>query len=104
MAGSATFTTETSRITMNCARQTRIRAAVPPERAGDCTDVSVRALKLVRCSPYQRSIAVNLNSTETTLLDQPGAAELDVVEVLAALADPVRLRIVRTLAEEDGGE
>jgi DNA-binding transcriptional ArsR family regulator len=32
----------------------------------------------------------------------PALAELDLVEVLQALADPVRLQIVRVLAEADG--
>jgi DNA-binding transcriptional ArsR family regulator len=44
-----------------------------------------------------------LSTPEATVLDQPGVTELDVIEVLAALADPVRLQIVRTLAQ-DGGE
>ncbi len=35
-------------------------------------------------------------------LEGPTRAELDLVEVLQALADPVRLQIVRVLADADG--
>jgi DNA-binding transcriptional ArsR family regulator len=37
-------------------------------------------------------------------LHHPAAAELELTGVLHALADPVRLQIVRTLAAEDCGE
>jgi len=39
---------------------------------------------------------------DTGLLGGPAAEELDLVEVLQALGDPVRLQIVRVLDEGDG--
>ena len=39
---------------------------------------------------------------EAAVLDGPSVEELDLVEVLQALGDPVRLQIVRLLAGADG--
>src|SRR5437763_7106837 len=121
MAGSATFTTDTSRMTMNCARHARISVARGCRGAwsGFPSESRVSLRCVVMSFPWYddyRTIAkFDKRQTMSTLAskDDPGAPEgttqaelrhpapheIELPAVLHALSDPVRLLIVKTIAD-----